>query len=182
MKIHIVYCLLVVVILLVSCSKKHITKENNNVIVVCDSVDDNNKNTITTQNKNNVNLDSVRQKIFALKEKFHLSVLDTIKYQFSLEDVGTEGNEGSAYYLNDSIKKIEFNIYTSMWMYHLLYLFDKTYIKVTEQTYNIYEDIKLVKDFSYTMDLNGVPLKKLDSDRIDIFGEFKQVVPFVLRN
>ena len=40
------------------------------------------------------------------------------------------------------------------------------------------KDIKLVEDFSYTMDLNGVPLEMVDSNRIDIFQEFKQIVPF----
>lgn len=109
-----------------------------------------------------------------------MSISDTIKYQFSLEDVGTEGNEGVAYYCNDSVRKVEINIYTSMWKIYLLYLFEKTDINVIEQTYNIYENAQLVKSYSYTMDLNGVPLEKVDFNRVDVFQEFKEVVPFVL--
>jgi hypothetical protein len=112
-------------------------------------------------------------------------VSDTIKYQFSLEDVGTEGNEGTAFYWNDSIRKIRIDIYTSMWKYKLLYLFYKTYIRVSEHTYNIGnvyygEDIELIKTLFYSVNLNGVPLEKVDNKRVDIFQELKRAVPFEL--
>lgn len=52
------------------------------------------------ENEENKNLDSIKQVI--LKNK---SSGDTLKYQFSIEDVGTEGNEGTAYYIDNKLKK-----------------------------------------------------------------------------
>lgn len=153
-----------------SCSKQ-VTKENND-ITVCDTVI--------------VNLDSIKNEILALKEKLNLSISDTIKYQFALEDFGSQGNEGTAYYLNDSIYKIEFDVYTCMLVYNLFYLFDNKHIKITERTYNIANvysggDMELIKTLSYSINCNGIPVNEVDSNRIDIFQELKQVVPFVLK-
>ena len=161
-------------------------KEHHNEIAVCDTTPANNEYAVLVQEEIDVNLDSVKNEILALRDKLHLSISDTLKYQFSLEDVGTEGNEGSAYYLNDSIKKIEFGIGTSMRIYELLYLFEKTYIKVIERTYNIANvysggDWELIKTLSYSTDWNGIPINKVDSDRVDVFRKLKQVVPFVLK-
>ncbi|HAR39421.1 MAG TPA: hypothetical protein DCS09_13075 [Porphyromonadaceae bacterium] len=123
------------------------------------------------------NLDSIKKEIL----KLNISALDTIKYQFSLEDVGTEGNEGIAYYINDRLQKIEMDIYTSMWKIHLLYLFNRGEIKVTEETFNIYENVELIKRKSYLINLNGIPLERVDSNRVDIFQELKSVIPFTLK-
>lgn len=172
------YVLISLFALFCSCSGQK-SNENNNIMVY-DTVDVSSQNISQVRKKTNVDLDSIKQEIFISKKQLKLSISDTVKYQFSLEDVGTEGNEGIAYYYNDSVRKAEINIYTSMWKIYLLYLFEKTDIKVIEQTYNIYENIQLVKEYSYTMDLNGVPLKKIDFNRVDVFQEFKEVVPFVL--
>lgn len=157
------------------------TKESNNSIIVHDSVMDN-KKIVSIQRENNMNLDSVKQKILKSKSRLHLSDSDTIEYQFILEDVGTEGNEAIAFYLNDSIQKIRIDIYTSMWKYQLLYLFHKTSVRVSEHTYNIYDkEIELIKTLSYMTDLSGIPLEKVDSNRVDIFQGLRQVVPFYLK-
>ena len=178
-----VYILIGLFSLLCSCSKQR-TKESNN-IEVCDTNFASNQ---TTSQKEviTINIDSIKRKILVSKEKLKLSPSDTVKYKFSLEDVGTEGNEGIAYYLNDSVQKIKIDIYTSMWKYDLLYLFDKENIKVTERTFNIANvhsgrGIELIKTLSYRMDKNGVHFEKIDSNRIDIFQKFKKVVPFVLK-
>lgn len=178
-----VYILIGLFALFCSCSKQR-TKESNNT-EVCDTNFASNQ-TICQKEVVIINIDSIKKEILVSKEKLKLSSSDTVKYLFSLEDVGTEGNEGIAYYLNDSVQKIKIDIYTSMWKYDLLYLFDKTYIKVTERTYNIVNvhsggGIELIKTLSYRMDNNGVPFEKTDSNRIDIFQKFKQVVPFVLK-
>ena len=178
-----VYILIGLFAFLYSCSNLR-TKEGKN-IVLCDTNFACNQ-TISQKEIVNVNLDSIRQKILASKEKMKLSSSDTVKYQFTLEDVGTEGNEGIAYYLNDSVQKIKIEVYTSMWKYNLLYLFDKTYIKVTERKYNIANahsigNSELIKTLSYRIDKKGVAYEKPDSNRIDIFQELKQVVPFVLK-
>jgi len=178
-----VYILIGLFAFLYSCSNLR-TKEGKN-IVLCDTNFACNQ-TISQKEIVNVNLDSIRQKILASKEKMKLSSSDTVKYQFTLEDVVTEGNEGIAYYLNDSVQKIKIEVYTSMWKYSLLYLFNKEYIKVTERTYNITnmhlgKGIVLIKTLSYRIDKNGTLLEKTDSNRIGIFHEVKQVVPFVLK-
>jgi hypothetical protein len=168
------YVLIGLFALFCSCLRQE-AKESKNIVARDTTFE--NKQTISQKEVVNINLDSIKKKILVS----NASSLDTVKYQFSLEDVGTEGNEGTAYYLNDSIQKVEINIYTSMWKIYVLYLFDNTNIKVTERTYNIYDNIELIKSFSYTMDFNGIPLEKVDSDRIDIFQELKNAVPFELK-
>jgi len=175
-----IYYLMCFLVLFYSCSKR-IVKEDYSPIIVCDTPVVSSQVVIPIQKADDINLDSIKKEILKLQDKFQLLVSDTLKYQFSLEDVGTEGNEGTAYYLNDSVKKIEFSIGTSMWIYDLLYLFGNENIKVEEHRYNIYENIQLLKTFSYTMDLTGIPLEKVDSNRIDIFQKIKDVVPFVLK-
>lgn len=172
MKVY--YGLIGLFVLLCSCSgQKTKGKEN---IVVYDTIFES-KQTIRPKETVNINLDSIKKKILVSR----VSSMDTIKHQFSLEDIGTEGNEGTAYYLNDSVRKAEINIYTSMWKIYLLYLFDNTRIKVTESTYNIYDSVELIKKFSYTIDFNGVLLEKVDTTRVDIFQEFRSAVPFTLK-
>ncbi len=105
----------------------------------------------------------------------------TFKYRFSIEDVGTEGNDGTAYYTNNELKNIEFDIYTSMWKIHLLYFFNKSVVQVTEETFSTYENIKRVKKLSYLINLDGIPLEKVDSNRIDVFFKIKETVPFKLK-
>lgn len=106
---------------------------------------------------------------------------DTLKYQFSIEDIGTEGNEGTAYYVNSELKKVKFEIYTSMWKIDLLYLFNKENIQVTEETFNTYENIKQVKKLSYLINIDGVPLGKVYSSRVDVFQQIREKVPFTLK-
>lgn len=76
---------------------------------------------------------------------------------------------------------MDFDIYTSMWKIHLLYLLNKNSIQVTEETFNIYENIKRIKQLSYLINLDGVPLGKVDSSRVDVFQDIKDVVPFELK-
>lgn len=169
------YILIGVCILLCSCSRQK-TKQRTD-IVIHDTVVKS-KQILDQKDNVNVNIDSIKNKILLLRTSFS----DTVKYQFSLEDVGTEGNEGIAYYLNDRLQKIEMNIYTSMWKIYLVYLFNNTNIKVEERTYNIYENnIKLVKENYYAMNLDGIPLEKVDTTRVDIFQELKKAIPFILK-
>lgn len=174
MKNYVFICLFV---LFFSCSGGK--KENN--MIPRGTFDTNGKNKSQIIKKSNVYFDSIIQGIIGSNKKAGLSITDTIKYQFTLEDVGTEGNEGIAYYYKDSVRKVEINIYTSMWKTYLLYIFENKLIKVTERTFNTYEDIQLVRDYSYTMDFNGNILEKVNSDRVDVYKDLKKVVPFILK-
>lgn len=155
-----------------SCCKQK--KEISKKIIANDSIVIS-KQTEAQKNFINTKLDSIKDKIIASK-----FLSDTTKYTFTLEDVGTEGNDGTAYYINDRLLKIKLNIYTSMWETNLLYTFSNNAIIVNEQTYNIYEKKKLIKHFSYKIDFNGIPLEKVESDRIDIFQELKSNIPINL--
>lgn len=135
-------------------------------------------------------VDSIKKEIIKSKVKLHLSVLDTVQYKFILEDVGTEGTEGIAYYLNDSLRKIRFKIYTSMGQIHLNYVFNESNIDVIEErfsnksdiaTVQYGKDLELTKTLSYRVDNKGMPVKKVDSDRVDVFQELKKNVPFELK-
>ena len=171
------YVLIGLFALFCSCSGQE-TKEKN--IVAYDTAFDSKK---TTSQKEvvNINLDSIKKKIIVSKT----SSSDTIKYQFSLEDVGTEGNEGIAYYLNGSVRKAEIEIYTSMWRYHIQYYFSEKKIKVIENTYNISNassnKTESIKQTDYTIDYTGKLIGNADKERLDIFKEFKRVVPFELK-
>ena len=91
-----------------------------------------------------------------ISEESKISI-DTLKYQFSVKDIGTEGNEGTAYYVNNELRKIKFDIYTSMWKISIQYLFIMEQIYVCEDTYNTFEN-KHIKNIVYVTNLNGVPL------------------------
>ena len=122
--------------------------------------------------------------------KDNINIIKDTVITYDLEDISSEGTEVVAHYVQNKITLCEIGIYGEMGRAKLVYEFSDNQIKVTEKDYNYQvpfmevteKDIKLVKDFSYTMDLNGVPLEKVDSSRIDIFQEFKQVVPFILIN
>lgn len=129
------------------------------------------------ENSKNKNLDSIKQ---VLSKKGKTSI-DTLKYHFTIEDVGTEGNEGTAYYIENELQMVEFDIYTSMWKIHLQYFFNKNKIQITEETYNIYENTKLIKKISYKTNLEGVPLEKTDSNRVDVFQKIRSTIPFDLK-
>jgi hypothetical protein len=121
--------------------------------------------------------------------KDKINIKDTI-ITYDLEDISSEGAEVVAHYIQNKIMLCKISIYGSMGRAELVYKFSNNQIKVTEKDYQYAvpmmevteKDIELVKDFSYIMDLNGIPIDKVDSSRIDIFQEVKQIVPFVLRN
>jgi hypothetical protein len=52
-------------------------------------------------------------------------------------------------------------------------------IYVCEDTYNTFEN-KHIKNIVYVTNLNGVPLMNVDSSRVNVFQQIKDVVPFKL--
>jgi hypothetical protein len=179
MKLFSIFCILVFAY---SCSNPIANKKGNNFSVI----DSNHvvKNDVSKNQYEEKNyLDSIKNEVRKIKKK--LTKADTIKYKFQLEDVGTEGNEGIAYYVGDSLKKIELDVYTSMWKYQIQYFLLKTNIDVIEKTYNISNEssskIGLVKEITYSIDMNGKPIGNEGKERIDIFREFKKSVPFEIR-
>lgn len=167
-----VFCFFIAFLVILNSCHKQEKETNKNIVVDTSAVSksvEKQKDTICSD------LDSIKDKMIASKASS-----DTVKYHFSLEDVGTEGNAGVAYYLNNRLQKVKMDIYTSMWETNLLYIFNNTNIIVTQRTYNIYKKKELVKEFSYKMDFKGMPLEKVESDRIDIFPELEKTIPFNL--
>jgi hypothetical protein len=132
---------------------------------------------ISFEQKLSIDLDSIRDEIIQNK----LNINDTIKYKFSIEGVGTEGNEGIAYYFAGNLHKVNFDIYTSFWTIHLIYLFEKDKIFVVEETIAIHEKSEQVKKISYFINEQGVPFQDVDSNRVDVFQEIKKSIPFYLK-
>ena len=115
------------------------------------------------------------------------SLKDTVII-YDIDNISSQGAEAIVHYNQSKITLCEINIYGEMGRVNLIFEFSNNQIKVTEKDYQ-YEtefmlvaekDIKLVKDFSYTMNLDGIPLEEVSSERVDIFQEFKQIVSFVL--
>lgn len=146
------------------------------------------KDSIENNDRPEVNLDSVKKEILIYRDKQRLSKLDTLKYKFTFDDVGTEGNEGNAYYLNGELIKFDIVIYTGMNQIFLSYKFDASTIKVSERTYaykSMNADIRSKKDLIeksiYDIDTLGKPLdNKTERHRNDVFDIIKNNVPFKL--
>lgn len=160
-------------ILLLSCGNTNIHSQN---VVIQDTVMYDNTNTYS-------------QNVVISQDTVITISQNTTIIIYSIENISSEGAEAIIRYVQGRISLCKINIYGEMGRANLIYKFSKNMIKVTEKDYN-YEvpfmqvtdkDIKLIKNFSYKMDLNGVLLEKVDSDRIDIFQELKDAVPFVLK-
>lgn len=109
---------------------------------------------------------------------------------YDLEGISAEGAQAVVHYVKGKIDKSEITIYGETGRTVLVYVFFEKLITVTEEKYKYKKDfsevksdkdIKLTKKFTYKMNIDGIPLKNKKLDRTDIFKEFKQVVPFVLK-
>jgi hypothetical protein len=161
-------------ILIASCNGRRKTK---------DVIKSNNIKCLDTINLQSRFIDSIRKSIIEANKK--LTNSDTLKYSFNIEDVGTEGNEGVAYYYKNDLVKIIFEIYTSMGKIRLSYKFNQANVFVKEENFSKsneedYKNLVLTKAISYMVDRNGLPLQKVDPDRINIYQELIDNIPFSL--
>ncbi|MBB2144791.1 hypothetical protein GM921_04805 [Pedobacter sp. LMG 31464] len=136
------------------------------------------------------NLDSVKRKI--LTDNLKSTNSDTITYEFSLEgDYSAEGNVGKAFYLNNSIKKLEMIFYRETGKSVYTYVFNENKVKVKQKIYDynvpLFEvkdssNIKLVQTIKYEQDYNGKLIGKdvPDAD-LAIYFDLKETVPFTLK-
>jgi hypothetical protein len=108
---------------------------------------------------------------------------------YDIESISTEGAEAKVSYVNGKITKSITSIYASTWQMSIEYDFQKDKIKVLESKYSYKteienvrsnEDMNLDYEISYFIDFEGKIIGKSVSDRIDIFEEFKAIVPFEL--
>lgn len=179
---NVLKCLYIRLILLLYCCSGINVKNEKSTTEFTDSnqISVSNNGVGSQKGNQNTYLDSIKKELLILRKK----TWDTLKYKFYLENIGTEGNEGVAYYLNDSLIKVQIEVYTSMWRYCINYTINPKMIEVIETTYNISrvnsDKDELINNIKYTIDFNGKLLGKTDKERIDIFQQFKEVVPFEL--
>lgn len=108
---------------------------------------------------------------------------------YNINKISTEGAEAKVNYKNGRIIKSVTNIYAETWQASIYYKFLKDKIEVIESKYLYNTEIKNVKSLddmqldykiTYFIDFNGNLLEKKNIKRLDIFNEFKEVVPFKL--
>nr|WP_320058454.1 hypothetical protein [uncultured Bacteroides sp.] len=131
------------------------------------------------RNKSNCTYNNLSNKVIAK---------DTI-ISYDLENISSEGAEALVQYKNRKIVNSSITIYGGMGQSKITYKFLDAYIHVEEKDFiyntaieniNSEKDMKLQKEISYVIDLQGTPQSKVDSERIDIFKEFKEIIPFKL--
>lgn len=108
---------------------------------------------------------------------------------YDIEGISTEGARADVRYVNGEIAESTTTIYGEMGKATVTYKFEKDRIKVSETQYSYKthvvdlksdSDIQVSKQLSYYVDFNGNVIGDPVPDRVDIFREFKQAVPFKL--
>lgn len=107
--------------------------------------------------------------------------------EYSIDGLSNEGISAIAKYFQGKIKECTISIYGETGQNRIYYTFDEGKINVVEKHF-VYKtgiesvktenDMKLDKQLSYILDINGTVVGKAESDRSDIFSEFKKAVPF----
>jgi hypothetical protein len=109
---------------------------------------------------------------------------------YSIEGISAEGAESKVSYQKGNIVKSVTNIYGETGQASIVYKFEANRIKVLETKYyykteienvKLDEDMQLDYEISYFIDFKGNIIGKEIPNRIDIFKEFKEVVPFKLK-
>jgi|SRR5690554_799152 len=109
---------------------------------------------------------------------------------YNIEGISTEGVEAKVHYSNSEIAKSITNVYACTWQATIIHEFGLEKIKVTETKYfytteieNVQteEDLHLDYEIVYFIDFEGNLIDNEINDRIDIFREFKETVPFELK-
>lgn len=122
------------------------------------------------------------------KPDFSIMAQDTL-ITYDIEGISTEGAGAKVNYLSGKITKSVTSIYGETGQAIITYEFDTDKIKVLETRYSYkttIENVKSNKDMnldykiSYIIDFKGNFIGKDIPDRIDIFKEFKEAVPFEL--
>lgn len=118
-----------------------------------------------------------------------IPVRDTI-IEYSIDGISAEGASVKAKYFRGKIAECAIHIFGETGQIRIQYTFQDGRINVVEKQYTYKagilsiktdEDMKLSKEISYIVDANGIPVGKVDSDRTDIFTEFKKAVPLEIK-
>lgn len=109
---------------------------------------------------------------------------------YDIENISSEGAEAVVKYSDKKIKESTITIYGETGQAKIIYSFSSDLINVTEKKFAYKEDLKKVSsdkdmkvknEITYTIDLNGKLIGYADKEKIDVFQEFKKVVPFEIK-
>lgn len=109
---------------------------------------------------------------------------------YAIDGISTEGTAATTRYIDGKIKESLIEIYGEMGKAIINYTFRGDSIKVEEKQfrYKTYftevesdEDILPERELTYYLDLNGNIIGTPEDERIDIFSQFKEGVPFELK-
>ncbi|MDU1890292.1 MAG: hypothetical protein E6767_06340 [Dysgonomonas sp.] len=114
---------------------------------------------------------------------------DTI-INYDIEGISAEGAEAQVLYSSGKIKSAQIAVYGESGQANINYLFYTTYIEVEEVVYSFKNDIEKIESnddmfleykLKYFIDYQGKRIKINKTILyIDIFDEFKSVVPFTI--
>jgi len=122
--------------------------------------------------------------------KLNVVTLQNTSVIYDIEGISTEGVEAKVNYVDGKITESVTIIYADTWQATIIYEFEKNKIKVLEAKYfyeteiekvKSYEDMRLVYEIRYFIDFKGNIIGNEIPNRIDVFKEFKKVVPFKLK-
>jgi cyanate lyase len=125
----------------------------------------------------------------SLTEILTAQIDTTIMY--NIEGVSLEGTEAKVSYADGQIRFAEVMVYGETGQAFIQYSFEEGIINVIEKTYRYKTDLTAVKSkddiefeakTEYSIDYQGKFLKNPENDPLNIFSEFKESVPFELRN
>jgi hypothetical protein len=126
----------------------------------------------------------------SVNNKSDFTVANDTLITYEIEGISKEGTGAKVNYVNGKITKSVTSIYGETGQATIIYEFKTEKIKVLETKYyykseieNIKsnEDMQLDYEISYFIDFKGNPIGEEIPDRIDIFKEFKEAVPFELK-
>lgn len=137
-------------------------------------------------------LDSIRDNIL----KTNNGIKDSISYKFSLDnEMGTEGNDGIAFYKKGRLNMITMQIYTDRGLCDVSYAFySKKKIKVCEKNYSYVNDVEEIKykrgvpsveEYCSYINENGKSIDGKNSVKNDdarkVYSIIKRNIPYELR-
>ena len=133
---------------------------------------------------------NIEDKQYGLSQGKLTPAKDTV-IEYFIEGISAEGSSVKAKYISGKIVECTINIFGETGQIRILYKFQEGKINVLEKQYTYKagilssikteKDMKLRKEISYILDENGIPVGNVDSERTDIFTEFKKAVPLEIK-
>lgn len=133
---------------------------------------------------------NIQDKKYGFSQGKQTPAKDTV-IEYFIEGISAEGSRVKAKYINGKIVECTISIFGETGQIRIFYAFQEGKINVVEKQYTYKagilssikteNDMKLLKEISYLVDANGIPVGNVDSERTDIFTELKKAVPLEIK-